>query len=454
MLRLKISLITIGIIFMAGNAFTETNENLLSRKDVMTEVTETYPGILSLEEQVKSLDYTYKSTLYNMLNFNATYSVGENDTETSGVNYETDFDVVVAGASLNLTSFFAARGLRYTRDSVEEQLNLLKQSKANEILNILEKRGSYMTAMLVIKNTNLLLDRILKRVDHSELSIERKKEVETRIELLKGRNLVKVNQLEQRMNRLHESYFLLMNRQLDDDFKLDMSNASFDEFSKNLMDDRYDSENYGKNVSKRLDRFFALPNSVEEAYDIALEKGSSIKISNFKIAAAKENRRSIRVNKLLPTVSLNYKNEDKETNGQNTPSDEVSMNFTWVFGAGSLHEYQASNHTIRSEEYAKREALRKDQSGLRNIYRQVDSLQKQFEISIENFRKSLVKFREIIQNDRFNYSDIDKTIEYTSSFVESVETLNEASVNIVENKTRAHLIMGTFWEEVEKTESI
>ncbi len=454
MLRIKISLITMGIIFLIGNALAETIDNQLSTKEVMTEVTETYPGILSLDEQVKSLDYTYKSTLYGMLNFNSTYSSGETDTETMGANIETDIDVIAAGASFNLTSFFAAQGLKYTKDSVKEQLNLLKQSKANEILNILEKRGNYLTAILVIKNTNLFLDRILKSIDNSELSKKKKEEAKTRIELSKGSNLVKANQLEQRINALHVSYFLLINRELDDDFKLDMNNASWEGFLKNLMDDKYDSENYGKTLSNKLNNFFLLPDSVEKAYKIALKKGSSIKISNLEIFAAKENRRSISANKLLPTVSLNYTFTDTETLGQDTSEDQVLLNFTWVLGAGSFHEYQASNHTVRSKEYAKREAMRKDLSGLRSIYRQVDSLQKQFAIAIENFRKSLLQFREIVKNDRFNFPDIEKTIEYTSAFVSSVETINEAAVSIVENKTNAHLIMGTFWEEVEKTEGI
>ncbi len=454
MLRLKISLIIIGIIFLIGNALAETIDNQSSTKKAMTEVTKTYPGILSLDENVKSLDYTYKSTLYSMLNFNSTFSSGTIDEETSGVNTETDVDVIVAGASLNLTSFFIARGLKYTRDSVEERLNLLKQSKANEILNILEKRSSYLTAILVIKNTNLFLDKILKKLDNSELSIERKEEIKTRIELSKGSNLVKANQLEQRINNLHDSYFLLINRELDDDFKLDKHNASWEGFLENLTDDRYDSKSYGKNLSKKLQNFFSLPDSAEKAYKIALEKGASNKTSNLDILAAKENRQSISASKLLPTVSLDYTFTDTETDGTDTSEDEVMLNFTWVLGAGSVHEYQASNHTVRSKEYARREALRKDQSGLRNIYRQVDSLQKQFAIAIENFRRSLIKFRKIVQNDRFNYSDINKTIEYTSAFVNSVETINDAAVSIVENKTNAHLIMGTFWEEVEKTEGI
>jgi len=411
---------------------------------------ETYPGVLSLDEQVKSLDYTYKSTLYNMFNFNTTFGTGETDIDTIGRSSETDINMSIAGASFNLTSFFAARGLKYTRDSVKEQLNLLKQSKASEILNILEKRGNYLTAIFVIKNINLFLDRILKSVGNSQLTTREREEAQTRIELLKGENSVKANQLEQRINSLHESYFLLINRKLDDDFKLDMSHASYKQFLKNLMDERYDSENYGKNLNRRLHTYFSLPDSAENAYKIALEKGPSIKISDLNILAAKESRRSISANKLFPTVSLNYTYKDLETFDIDTSDDNVLLNFTWVLGAGSVHEYQASNHTVLSKEYAKREALRKDQSSLRNIYRQVDSLQAQFAIAIDNFQKSLIKFREIVQNDRFHYPDLDKTIDYTAAFVNAVVTINEAASNIVQNKTNAHLIMGTFWEEADK----
>jgi len=220
------------------------------------------------------------------------------------------------------------------------------------------------------------------------------------------------------------------------------------------MDEQFDSQAYWNNLTDKIGKYFSLPVSVTDACQIAITSGSAIKISDLEILIAKNDKLSKSINKFIPTVYVNYSSTDTDMPDNAITNDGLMVEITWQIGAGSVYNYQASQHTLRSKEYARKETLRKVKSSLRKIYSQAETLQKQFAIAIENFRRSVIKFREVVKDDNFIYSKLDKTLEYTSAFVDFAILTNQTALNIIETKSNAHLIMGTYWEAIEKLDKI
>jgi len=432
----------------------EPIEHTSSVQEIMVQVTKTYPGILSLEEQHKALNNSYRGTLFDILNFTPILNRTEIDTGNPGNSYKTKTTSGIAGILINFSSYFIAQGYKYSAGSLKEQLDYTKAEKANEIFNIIEKRKNYSGTIFLLYSVNIFLDQILTYVNSSQLTLEEKEDSINRLELLKGKNRVKANQLEQIINDLEESYYTLIDRDINDDFPNQWNKVSWEELVKKIMSDQYDSEKYWNNLTDKVSKYFSLPASVTNAYKIALEKGSAVKISDLEILSAKQNKLSKSVNKFIPIVAVNYSSTDTDMPGQTITNDTLMAELTWQIGAGSLYNYQASDHTLKSKQYAKQETLRKIKTSLKKIYSQIDTLQKQFAIAIKNFRRSLTKFREVVKNDNFIYSKLDSTLEYTSAFVDFTILTNKTALSIIEIKSNAHLIMGTYWEEIEKLESI
>lgn len=448
-------LVFLIITFLVQNIFAETIEQKLTVQDIMTQVTETYPGILSLEEQHKALSKSYTGTLFNILNFTPIFNRSEIDTEDPGNSYKTKTNSGIASIIVNFNYYFIAQGYKYSAGSLKEQLDYTKAEKVNEILNIIEKRKNYSGTIFLLHSVNLFLDQILTNVNNSELTLEEREDTVNRIELLKGKNRVKANQLEQIINGLEESYYILINREINDDFPNQMNKANWEELVKKIMDDQFDSEEYWTNLTDKIDKYFSLPASVKDAYKIALTKGSAIKISDLEILSAQKDKLSKSINKIIPMVAVNYSSTDTDmTDHAAITNNSLMLELTWQIGAGSVYNYQASDHTLKSKQYARKETLRKVKSSLRKIYSQADTLQKQFAIAIENFRRSVIKFREVVKDDNFIYSKLDKTLEYTSAFVDFAILTNQTALSIMEIKSNAHLIMGNYWEEIEKLEPI
>lgn len=442
-------------ILLVQNVFAETVEPKSSVQDVMTQATETYPGILSLEEQHKALRNSYKGALFDILNFMPIINNSEINTKTPGNSYKTKTNSGIAGLFINFSSYFIAQEYKYSAGSLKEQLNYTKAEKANEIFNIIEKRRNYSGTIFLLHSVNIFLDQILSYVDTSALTQEEREDAVNRIELLKGQNRVKANQLEQTINTLSESYYILINREINNDFPNQMNKADWGTLVKQIMNKQFDSAVYWNNLTDKVSKYFSLPVSVTDACHIALTSGSAVKISDLGVLSAKNDKLSKSINKFIPTVTVNYGATDTDLQNQaTTTNDTLMVEITWQIGAGSLYNHQASHHALRSKEYARKETLRKVKSSLRKIYNQTDTLQKQFVIAIENFRRSVIKFREVVKDKNFMYSKLDKTLEYTSAFVDFAILTNETALSIIETKSNGHLIMGTYWEAIKKLDQI